>query len=251
MQAQGLDAGRVVSWYGFGWRVFMASPWVWIVMTLLITVIMLILQFIPLVGPLTLSVITPALVGGLMVGAKETAEGRPIYIAHLFKALVDEKKRTPMLILGAVLLVLSILFSIIAVLVVGGSAGIGAFGAAGADAQDAAIAVGALGAGMLLTFLVVMLYGLVTFAVLAYAIPLVMFSHMPPIEAIKSSINASLKNVVPLIVFLIIYFILAMISMIPFFLGFLVLVPVTVAALYASFRDVYAISPAVPQRTTT
>jgi uncharacterized membrane protein len=71
-----------------------------------------------------------------------------------------------------------------------------------------------------------------------------MFNDVPPIEAIKSSINASLKNVVPLVVFLLIYFVLAVIAAIPFFLGFLVLTPVTAAALYASYRDIYTISTA-------
>lgn len=241
MQPQSVDAGRVTSWYGFGWQIFMKNPGLWIVMMLLIAVITLILQVIPLVGPLLLSLISPALAGGLMYGAKEAAEGRSIELTHLFKGLVDEKTRTPMLILGAVMLGLSILLSIVAVIIIGGSVGVGVLEGAGGEAGEATVAVGALGAGMLLMFLITLVFGLAMFALLAYSIPLVMFNSSPPADAIKSSISASLKNVVPLLVFLIIYFILAVIAAIPFFLGFLVLVPVTTSALYASFKDIYMI----------
>lgn len=242
MQPQTVEAGRATSWYGFGWRMFMTGPGVWVVMMLLIAVITLILEFIPFVGPLVLSLIFPALAGGLMYGAKEAAEGRSIEIAHLFQGLTDDRTRTPLLILGAVLLGLTILVSIIAIVIIGGSVGIGVFTGADGDAADGAVAVGALGAGMLLTFIIVVVYGLATFVLLAFSIPLIVFNDVPPMDAVKSSINASLKNVVPLIVFLVIYFVLAMIAAIPFFLGFLVLAPVTAAALYAAYRDIYAAS---------
>jgi hypothetical protein len=48
-------------------------------------------------------------------------------------------------------------------------------------------------------------------------------------------------------VFLVIYFALAIIAAIPFFVGFLALGPVSVAALYASFRDIFATSAGVPE----
>ncbi len=242
MQPQSVDAGRAIDWYGFGWRTFMSNPGLWIVMVLLAAVITFVLQLIPLIGPLVLSLISPALAAGLMYGAKETAEGRGIEIAHLFQGLFDKRTRIPLLVLGAVLLGLMILISIVAIIIVGGSVGLGVLGGDAGDADDAVAAVGAIGAGMLLTFLVAILYGVATFALLAFAIPLVMFDDAAPLDAIKSSINASLKNVVPLIVFLVIYFLLAIVAAIPFFLGFLVLAPVTAAALYAAYRDLFVIS---------
>jgi uncharacterized membrane protein len=243
MQPQSVDAGKAIDWYSFGWRIFRTNPGLWIALMLLIAVIALILQIIPFVGPLVLSLISPALAGGLMYGAKEAAEGRSIEIAHLFKGLTDDNTRGPLLILGAVLLGLTIVASMVAIIIIGGSVGI--VGGAGEEARDAAVAVGALGAGVMLTFVIMAVYGLATFAVLAFAIPLVTFNGVPPIEAIKSSVNASLKNVVTLLVFLVIYFVLAVIASIPIFLGFLVLAPVTAAALYAAYRDVFATGAAL------
>lgn len=220
----------------------MANPGAWVAMMVLIAVIMLMAQIIPLVGPVVLTLISPALAGGLMYGVKEAVDGRSVQIAHLFRGLTDESKRPSLLVLGAVLLGLSILVGIVAVIVVGGAVGVGAFGGAADNARNTAITFGAVSAGMLMTFLIALIFSLAMFALQAFPIPLIMFNHIAPMEAIKSSINASLRNVIPLIVFLVIYFVLAIIAAIPFFVGFLVLGPVSIAALYASFRDIYATS---------
>jgi uncharacterized membrane protein len=242
MQPQSVDTGRATDWYAFGWQTFVTNPVMWIVMALLAFIMALILQFIPLIGPLVLALISPALAAGLMYGAKETAEGRTIEIAHLFQGLADERTRAPLLVLGAALLGLMILISIVAMIIVGGSVGVGIVGGSGGGADDAAAAVGAIGVGILLTFLITIVYGIATFALLAFAIPLVMFDGAAPMDAIKSSVNASLKNVLPLFVFLVIYFLLAIVAAIPIFLGFLVLAPVTTAAMYAAYRDIFAVS---------
>jgi uncharacterized membrane protein len=105
------------------------------------------------------------------------------------------------------------------------------------------VALGAMGVGILLMSLIALIFMLTAFVVQVFSIPLIMFHDVPPAEAMKSSTDASLKNAAPLAVFPIIYFVLVMIAAIPFFLGFLVLGPVTVAALYAGFRDIYAETP--------
>lgn len=248
MQLCRIDVAKSVSWYGFGWRTFARNPSVWITMMLLVVATVLVFQLIPLIGPLLFSLISPALTGGLMHGARETADGRSARISHLFKALVEEDTRVPMLMLGGVMLGLSILFAIIAAIIVGGAVGIGTFSGAANDANGAAVALGAVGVGMLLTFLIMVVFTLVTFAVLAFAIPLVMFNQMPPVQAMKSSVYASLKNLLPLTVFVTIYLISAMIAAIPFFLGFFVLIPVTTAALYAGFRDIYSMDTIAPTK---
>jgi uncharacterized membrane protein len=245
MQLRRIDASRAIGWYGFGWHTFARSPGIWVAVMLLLAVIVLTLQLIPLIGPLVLSLISPALTGGLMYGAKEAADGRPVKISHVFMGLVQEDTRASMLILGGVMLGLSILFAIVAAIIVGGSAGVGTFSGAANDANGVAVATGAMGLGLLLTFLVTVIFTLATFAVLAFAIPLVMFERTPPVEAIKSSVDASLKNLASMTVFVIVYLVSAIIAAIPFFLGFIVLIPVTAAALYAGFRDIYSVDTAV------
>lgn len=251
MQLHRIDVSRAMAWYGFGWRTFAQSPGIWIAMMLVLAVIMLILQLVPFIGPLVVSLISPALTGGLMYGAKEAADGRRVEISHVFKGLAEENTRASMLVLGGVMLGLSILFAIVTAIIVGGFIGIGTFGAAGNDANGAVLALGAMGLGVLLTFLITVLFTLMTFAVLAFAIPLVMFEQKSPVEAIKSSVNASLKNALPLTVFVIVYLTLAIIAAIPFFLGFIVLVPIATAAVYAGFRDIYSVGTMVTTKPQT
>jgi uncharacterized membrane protein len=141
------------------------------------------------------------------------------------------------------LLGLWVLLGIVAVLFAGGSLGISAISGAFGVGDGVRVALGAMGVGILLMSLIALIFMLTAFVVQVFSIPLIMFHDVPPAEAMKSSTDASLKNAAPLTVFLIIYFVLAMIAAIPFFLGFLVLGPVTVAALYAGFRDIYAETP--------
>ena len=55
----------------------------------------------------------------------------------------------------------------------------------------------------------------------------------------KASFSACLKNIVPFLVYGVMLFILAVVAMIPFGLGMLVLVPVIIASVYAAYRDVF------------
>jgi uncharacterized membrane protein len=48
----------------------------------------------------------------------------------------------------------------------------------------------------------------------------------------------------PLLVFGLVYLVLAVVAAIPFGLGFLILFPVTICALYASYREVFGETPA-------
>ncbi|HZC02098.1 MAG TPA: hypothetical protein VE844_12285, partial [Gammaproteobacteria bacterium] len=75
---------------------------------------------------------------------------------------------------------------------------------------------------------------------LIYACPLVMFAGMDPVEAVRNSIDTCRKNLVPMAVFGGMFLFAAVVAAIPLWLGFLVLLPVTVCAVYASYKDLYS-----------
>ncbi len=95
-----------------------------------------------------------------------------------------------------------------------------------------------IGAG-LIALLVIVVIGFLIAMLLFYGVPLVMLAGQNAWPAAQDSIAACWSNVLPLLVFGLIYLVLAVVAVIPFGLGFLILGPVTVCAIYASYRDVF------------
>jgi len=72
---------------------------------------------------------------------------------------------------------------------------------------------------------------------------LVMLGGQNAWPAAQDSVAACWINVLPLLVFGLIYLVLAVVAAIPLLLGFLVLGPVTVCAVYASYEEVFGAAP--------
>jgi uncharacterized membrane protein len=67
----------------------------------------------------------------------------------------------------------------------------------------------------------------------------VTFDNVAPVEAVKTSFQAAMTNIVPFLLFLIIYVVLMFIASIPFFLGFIVLIPIVFCAMYCAYQGVF------------
>lgn len=234
MQARSVEFGRGAEWFGEGWRVFRANPGLWIVYTITFVVISVVLSLVPVLGQIALDLALPALSGGLFYAAHELAQGRKATFEQLFIGLSDDRLRTPLLLLGAMLIGVHVLFFVLGLIFVGGSMGMAGM----SQTMTPEMMVG-MGAGMLAMMLVFALVVMLASLAFFYAIPLVVLDRVAPVDAVKSSFSACFANVLPLLLFGIIYLVLAFIAMIPVGLGFLVLIPVAFGAAYASYRDVY------------
>lgn len=88
--------------------------------------------------------------------------------------------------------------------------------------------------------MLVMLALLVPLAMAVWFAPaLVVFHNVAPLEAMKASFFACLKNFVPFLVYGVILLVLCVIAMIPFGLGMLVMVPVMMGSVYASYVEIF------------
>jgi uncharacterized membrane protein len=96
----------------------------------------------------------------------------------------------------------------------------------------------AMGAGML-AMLVMVALGFVVAMAFWYAPALVVFRDVAPVDALKASFAASLKNIVAFLLYGIIYIVAAIVASIPFGLGWIVLIPVVMLSIYVSYKDVY------------
>jgi len=76
--------------------------------------------------------------------------------------------------------------------------------------------------------------------VIWFATALVVFRNVAPVEALKASFAASLKNAVPFLAYGVLYLVAAIVASIPFGLGWILLVPVLMLTMYVSYKDVFA-----------
>jgi uncharacterized membrane protein len=76
-----------------------------------------------------------------------------------------------------------------------------------------------------------------------FAPMLVIFGKMMPVPAMKTSLRAFLRNIVPLTVYGAMLLPFALLASLPMMLGWLVLMPIVIASMYATYRDLFPMQP--------
>jgi len=231
-EPRSVEAGRGVGWWTDGWALFLKNPGMWIVMSLVLCIIVILLHFVPLLGSLAASLLMPVFIGGWMMAARKLESGGTLEINDLFSGFKD--KLTPLLTLGALLLV--------ATLVVGIVVGMFGFGAvmgimAGGANHSMGGMMAAAGAGMF-AVLIGLILGFIVAMAIWFAPALVVFRNIAPFDALKASVDASLKNMMPFLVYGLIYIIAAIVATITV-VGWILLVGLILLTAYVSYKDVY------------
>jgi hypothetical protein len=235
-----LAAGRGAAWWGEGWRVFTAAPLLWIGMVVALVVIAMLLGLVPVIGALVHGVLWPVFFGGLLLGCYALSQGKPLEFSHLFAGF-GEGRTVPLVIVGVLGLIASVVLAAIVMTIVFGAAGFS--GMAGMMTGDPSVAMGSamagLGAAAIFAVPIAIVGYLLFMMAWWFAPALVSLNRADAIEAIKASFAASWKNIGALILFLLILLGLAILASIPFGLGWLVLAPVAAGAMFASWREVF------------
>lgn len=236
-----VDAGRGWGWIVEGWRLFAQAPGIWIVILLIYLGISVVLSFIPFVGGLAYMLLSPVLVGGMLYGAAAQARGESLEITHLFRGFQDQERMGPLVLLGLISLAGYVLMAlVIFVFIMGGGLMMGATIDSATGTVVPPEAMGGLLAGAgLVALLILLAISLLIAMALFYGVPLVMLGGQNAWPAAQDSIAACWINILPLLVFGLIYLGLAVVATIPLGLGLLILGPVTVGAVYASYREVF------------
>jgi uncharacterized membrane protein len=224
-------AGQGWTWYTQGWDLFRRQPGVWIGVFIAMFVILLLVALIPLLGAIANTLLWVVLLAGLMIGCRALAEGGNLEFGHLFAGF---RERFGTLIgVGAIAFGISLVVGILVAVVMG----VGMFtlfgGGPGPGATPAALMA------MALPVLVMTALLLPLFMALWFAPALVVFHERSPVEAMKESFSGCLKNIVPFLVYGLVGLVFAILASIPVGLGWLVLGPVLIGSLYASYRDIY------------
>lgn len=235
-----LEAGRGASWWGEGWKIFLAAPWPWVGIAIIFVLIHVLLSFIPVLGNIASTILGPIFAGGLLLGCHGLARGRPLAIVQMFQAFQTDRL-VPLALLGAIAFGVGLVIGLFAMVLMFGGGMMGMLGSGLGSLSSPNFGAAAMGMGVMgLLAAVVAVIAFVLFGMAFWFAPaLVMLNRAEPIEALKASFGASLANLGAMIVFGLIGLVLAIVASIPMALGWLVLLPVGIGASYASWREVF------------
>jgi len=102
----------------------------------------------------------------------------------------------------------------------------------------------AAGLTILLGVLIALALLLPLMAAYWFAPVLVVMHDMQPLDAMKASFFATFTNFIPFLVYSILMIPLFILAAIPFGLGFLVVIPMLIASVYVSYREIFTEEPA-------
>lgn len=235
METNKLEAGQGLAWYGCGWNLFKPFVAVWLLYGAIFLAILAVCFFIPLLGPLLFILAFPMLAAGFYIGADNVNRGSALELGMLFQGFTREDVRSPLLILGGLFLGMMIAAAIIMMLFGAGMMGTMGQGGPGAGMGPQGFFSPVIGVGFIVGLVVQILIAMCMF----FAIPLTTFDQVQPVEAVKSSFQAAATNILPFLIFVISYMILAFIASIPMLLGLILLFPVAFCAIYCAYRGVF------------
>lgn len=230
-----LAAGQAMAWTSEGFSIFKQDVMTWVLMALVFFVVMILLSTIPIVSIIS-NILSPVLFAGFYVAAKDVSEGRRITLGHLFSGFQIQTKKLVMLgvlYTGATILIMVLAMS---AMMLSGGPEIAALGNGQQMTEAQAMALMSRLGGPMILLLVLMIP--LTMAYI-FAPQLIVLHGVPAIVAMKRSYRASMKNMGPFFVFGMIIVFFGFLAALTFGIGFLVLIPVMTAALYAAYRDIF------------
>ena len=235
-----LPAGQGTAFWSEAWRIFQAAPLIWILILLIYICISIVLLFIPVIGSIAHTVLTPVFAGGVMLGCHALARGEPLEVGHLFVGFKDGRFG-PLAVLGLIMLAMAIVLGVVCVAIALVTIGVSGLGALmDYNNANAYATLASAGAGIFFLLLIGLLGGVLIWMAIWFAPALVAIDGMEPLAAIKASFDASMANIMPFLVYGLIYIGLAIVASIPFGLGWLVLGPMIVGSCYAGWRTIFS-----------
>ena len=229
-EARAVGAGRGWDWIVEAFALFRLQPGMWILMVVILGVLFALMSMIPVLGSLASALLLPIFGAGLMLGCRALDREGTLEMSHLFAGF--KEKTGNLVMIGVFNLVGWAVMAIAVIAVVGGGVFMGAMrgGSIGAGMSIVSVLI----AGLLVAALSVPLYMATWFAP-----ALVVLHDVAPMDALKASFFACLRNWIPFTVYSVVLLVLGLLAAIPLGLGYLVLLPVLAASIYTAYRDLF------------
>lgn len=234
MEPKSLNVGSGWLWIRQGLYLFKKSPILWVVLTFMGITSLIAISSIPTVGDPLATLLFPVLFGGLLLGCRAQEDDEELELSHLFGGFHN---RTQQLVALGGLNLLGQLAIFGVMMLTGGSALVNIL-MSGTPVDDPAVFAQALAGATLSVTIGLILFTLLLMAT-QYAPMLVLFDKVAPIAALKLSIRACVNNLVPLSVYGIMMLLFALAASLPMMLGWLILLPIMITSIYASYRGIF------------
>jgi len=236
IRARGVDAG--VDWWLTAWRLFIRAPITWIVL-LVAGVVLSFLADRLLERYLVLNFAFSLLLGTVFVAAvlavaRALDRKQPVTLGDVFAAFGNR-------FLPLIVLTLAVSIGFALCVVIGAGVVQLIFGAGLADAWRWIVDAQQATTTEELMSVMAKHDPLPLLMAAWFAPALVLFPGDGPFTALRKSLVAALKNVVPFLIYGALGLVLAIVASAPILLGWILLAPVMMITLYTSYADVFAV----------
>lgn len=232
-----LTVGYGWSWISDAFELFKLAPMTWIGITIIYFICFLVVSLIPIAGNFLPSLLGPILMAGFILGCHGLKNNETLTIGHLFAGFKNNVEQ--LLLIGLFYMIL-IIVAMLPLIVMMGSM----FFELLSNADNPEFSPEFLENPN--AWMKILLGGLVSMAI---SVPVVMTIWFAPalaslhglaaIEAMKLSFKGCLRNIMPFLWYGIIMLVFMMLATIPLGLGWLILTPLMICSLYASYRTVF------------
>ena len=234
MEARKVVAGHGWLWIKQGFALFLRSPIMWVVLTILGIFSLFTLAAVPVIGDPLATLLFPTLLAGYMLGCAALERGDELELPHL---LAGFRHNTQHLVtLGGVNLVGQLL--IFGVMMLTGGAALVAIMMSGSPVDDPKVVAEAVAGAGLAIFIGMGLFGVLLMAG-QFAPMLVVFDNVPPLVAMRASLRACVHNLPALTLYGVVMVLFALVASMLAMLGWIVLLPLMLTSLYAAYRDLF------------
>ena len=218
------------NWIVEGWRLFARQPLAWILIALLFGVITVVLAVIPILGVLALAVLLPVFAAGFLLACRDLERDGELRVGQLFAGFQNQPGR--LAALGALgLAAFAVLGLVVAGMFWSSFAGLAR---SGGDAPALMAAMGTIA----LVGLTVLALSLPIYMAFWFAPALVAMNDFAPVDALRASFTACLRNLLPFLLYGAVMFVLSILAGL-IYVGWLVLGPVLAGSIYAAYRGIF------------
>lgn len=228
-EADHVGTGRGIAWWSEGWSLFREATGLWIGIGVVLIIINVVLGMIPLVGQIATYLLIPVFGGGLMLGCYALDNGEGLSFGHLFAGFQNNFGQ--LALVGLLYMLGFVAIGIIIFAISGAGVAMAMF----KGGHGGGIALSTIMGGVLLGVAL----GIPLAMAMWFAPALVALHDVPAARAMKLSFQGCWRNMMPFLIYGIVFIVLAVIATIPVGLGWLVLVPTMVCSTYVSYKEIF------------